>query len=68
MEVTQNEYTLDQMIEWAEQEHYEAEEIKEVQRQHLKNRMSMASSSNEARKTIVSKLQRKLEAEATFAN
>ncbi|GKE41068.1 hypothetical protein Tco_1464473 [Tanacetum coccineum] len=30
--------------------------------------MSMASSSNEARKTIVSKLQRELEAEATFAN
>ncbi|GJS02884.1 hypothetical protein Tco_0319392 [Tanacetum coccineum] len=29
---------------------------------------SMASSSNEARKTIVSKLQRELEAEATFAN
>ncbi|GJU63170.1 hypothetical protein Tco_1245005 [Tanacetum coccineum] len=30
--------------------------------------MSMASSANEARKTIVSKLQRELEAEATFAN
>ncbi|GJR48293.1 hypothetical protein Tco_1316396 [Tanacetum coccineum] len=67
-EVTQNDYTLDQMIEWAEQEHFEDEEIKEVQRRHLKNRMSMASCSNEARKTIVSKLQRELEAEATFAN
>nr|GEY55289.1 phospholipase-like protein [Tanacetum cinerariifolium] len=30
--------------------------------------VSMASSTNEARKTIVSKLQRELEAEATFAN
>ncbi|GJX02271.1 hypothetical protein Tco_0186184 [Tanacetum coccineum] len=67
-EVTQNDYTLDQMIEWAEQEHFEDEEIKEVQRRHLKNHMSMASSANEARKIIVSKLQRELEAEATFAN
>ncbi|GJY70954.1 oligopeptide transporter [Tanacetum coccineum] len=38
-EVTQNDYTFDQMVEWAEQEHFEDEEIKEVQRQHLKNRM-----------------------------
>ncbi|GJV68758.1 hypothetical protein Tco_1484267 [Tanacetum coccineum] len=67
-EVTQNDYTLDQMIEWAEQEHFEDDEIKEVQRRHLKNRMSMTSSANEARKTIVSKLQRELEAEATFTN
>ncbi|GJZ60496.1 hypothetical protein Tco_0616312 [Tanacetum coccineum] len=67
-EVTQNDYTLDEMIEWAEQEHFEDEEIKEVQRRHLKNRMSMASFANEARKTIVSKLQKELEAEATFAN
>ncbi|GKA39080.1 phospholipase-like protein [Tanacetum coccineum] len=67
-EVTQNDYTLDQMIEWAKHEHYEDEEIKEVQRRHLKNLMSMASSANDARKTIVSKLQRKIEVEATFAN
>ncbi|GJZ95507.1 oligopeptide transporter [Tanacetum coccineum] len=33
-----------------------------------KTTRSMASSANEARKTIVSKLQRELEAEATFAN
>ncbi|GJX67248.1 hypothetical protein Tco_0302975 [Tanacetum coccineum] len=33
-----------------------------------KTTMSMASSANEARKIIVSKLQRELEAEATFAN
>ncbi|GKE04763.1 hypothetical protein Tco_1396781, partial [Tanacetum coccineum] len=64
----QNDYTFDQMTEWAEQEHFEDKEIKEVQRRHLKNHMSMASSANEARKTIVSKLQRELEAEATFAN
>ncbi|GJW97120.1 hypothetical protein Tco_0178928 [Tanacetum coccineum] len=38
-EVTQNDYTFDQMVEWAEQEHFEDEEIKELQRQHLKNRM-----------------------------
>ncbi|GJW47197.1 hypothetical protein Tco_0078843 [Tanacetum coccineum] len=36
-EVTQNDYTFDQMVEWAEQEHFEDEETKEVQRQHLKN-------------------------------
>nr|GEV04127.1 reverse transcriptase domain-containing protein [Tanacetum cinerariifolium] len=29
-EVTQNDYTYDQMIEWAEQEHFEDEETKEV--------------------------------------
>ncbi|GKB87050.1 hypothetical protein Tco_0959322 [Tanacetum coccineum] len=92
-EVTQNDYTLDEIIEWAEQEHFEDEE----QRRHLKNRIlliktahtishistrfslthkllffiqnkSMASSSNEARKTIVSILQRELEAKATFVN
>ncbi|GJS80804.1 hypothetical protein Tco_0747345 [Tanacetum coccineum] len=31
-EVTQNDYTFDQMVEWAEQEHFEDEETKEVQR------------------------------------
>ncbi|GJX24408.1 hypothetical protein Tco_0228853 [Tanacetum coccineum] len=40
-EVTQNDYTFDQMVEWAEQEHFENEETKEVQRQKpiWKNRM-----------------------------
>ncbi|GJX16832.1 hypothetical protein Tco_0217664 [Tanacetum coccineum] len=32
-EVTQNDYTFDQMVEWAEQEHFEDEETKDVQRQ-----------------------------------
>ncbi|GJV38163.1 transposase, MuDR, MULE transposase domain protein [Tanacetum coccineum] len=32
-EVTQNDYTFDQMVEWAKQEHFEDEETKEVQRQ-----------------------------------
>ncbi|GJV42680.1 hypothetical protein Tco_1421120 [Tanacetum coccineum] len=36
-EVTQNDYTFNQMVEWAEQKHFEDEETKEVQRQHLKN-------------------------------
>ncbi|GJT47700.1 transposase, MuDR, MULE transposase domain protein [Tanacetum coccineum] len=58
-------YLID--LSTAEQEHFEDEEIKEVQRRHLKNRMSMAFA-NDARKTIVSKLQREVEAEATFAN
>ncbi|GJV45782.1 hypothetical protein Tco_1430318 [Tanacetum coccineum] len=31
-EQTQNDYTFDQMVEWAEQEHFEDEETKEVQR------------------------------------
>ncbi|GJV00099.1 transposase, MuDR, MULE transposase domain protein [Tanacetum coccineum] len=38
-EVTQNDYTFDQMVEWAEEEHFEDEEIKELQRQQLKNHM-----------------------------
>ncbi|GJV06113.1 hypothetical protein Tco_1343769 [Tanacetum coccineum] len=104
-EQTQNDYTFDQMVEWAEQEHFEDEETKEVQRRlgNHRNRMllkktahtiypistrlsstieyclshthcffslikSMAYSTNEARKTIVCKLQRELEAEATLAN
>ncbi|GJT78731.1 hypothetical protein Tco_1045456 [Tanacetum coccineum] len=104
-EQTQNDYTFDQMVEWAEQEHFEDEETKEVQRQmgNQRNRMlliktahtislistrlsstiesclslthcffpltkSMAYSANETSKTIVSKLQRELEAEATLAN
>ncbi|GJV38167.1 transposase, MuDR, MULE transposase domain protein [Tanacetum coccineum] len=32
-EVTQNDYTFDQMVEWAKQEHFEDEETKEVQHQ-----------------------------------
>nr|GEW99316.1 oligopeptide transporter [Tanacetum cinerariifolium] len=40
-DVTQNDYTFDQMVEWAKQEHFEDEEIKELQRQHLKNRMEL---------------------------
>ncbi|GJT46051.1 hypothetical protein Tco_0954766 [Tanacetum coccineum] len=36
-EVTKNDYKFDQVVEWAEQEHFEDEETKEVQRQHLKN-------------------------------
>ncbi|GJV97615.1 hypothetical protein Tco_1549192 [Tanacetum coccineum] len=32
-EVTQNDYTFDQIVEWAEQEHFEDKETKEVQRQ-----------------------------------
>ncbi|GJR79972.1 hypothetical protein Tco_0150757 [Tanacetum coccineum] len=104
-EQTQNDYTFDQMVEWAEQEHFEDEETKEVQRRmgNHRNRMlliktahtispisttlsstiescltqthfffpltkSMAYSANKARKTIVLKLQRELEAEATLAN
>ncbi|GKB10181.1 hypothetical protein Tco_0844104 [Tanacetum coccineum] len=59
-EQTQNDYTFDQMVEWAEQEHFEHEETKEVQRR-------MGNQRN-PRKTIVSKLQRELEAEATLAN
>ncbi|GJW48322.1 hypothetical protein Tco_0079968 [Tanacetum coccineum] len=31
-EQTQNDYTFDQLVEWAEQEHFEDEETKEVQR------------------------------------
>ncbi|GJV26908.1 hypothetical protein Tco_1383356 [Tanacetum coccineum] len=31
-EVAQNDYTFDQMVEWAEQEHFEDEETKQVQR------------------------------------
>ncbi|GJU38925.1 hypothetical protein Tco_1191882 [Tanacetum coccineum] len=31
-EVTQTDYTYDQMVEWAEQEHLENEETKEVRR------------------------------------
>ncbi|GKC67335.1 hypothetical protein Tco_1099933 [Tanacetum coccineum] len=40
-EVTQSDYTFDQMVEWVEQEHFENEETKEVQRQKpiWKNRM-----------------------------
>ncbi|GJY67756.1 zinc finger, CCHC-type containing protein [Tanacetum coccineum] len=37
IEVTKNDYKFDQVVEWAEQEHFEDEETKEVQRQHLKN-------------------------------
>ena len=38
---TQNDYTFDQMVEWAEQEHFQDEETKEVQRHKeiWKNRM-----------------------------
>nr|GEU58038.1 transposase, MuDR, MULE transposase domain protein [Tanacetum cinerariifolium] len=35
-EVTQNDYTFNQIVEWAEQEHFEDEGTKEVQRQHLR--------------------------------
>ncbi|GKA86518.1 hypothetical protein Tco_0808229 [Tanacetum coccineum] len=59
-EQTQNDYTFDQMVEWAKQEHFEDEETKEVQCQ-------MGNQRN-PRRTIVSKLQRELEAEATLAN
>ncbi|GJS97886.1 hypothetical protein Tco_0819056 [Tanacetum coccineum] len=40
-DVTQNDYTYDQMIEWAEQEHFEDEKTKEVQchTEIWKNRM-----------------------------
>ncbi|GJW91929.1 hypothetical protein Tco_0169482 [Tanacetum coccineum] len=39
--VTQNDYTFDEMVEWAEQEHFENGETKELQRQKpiWKNRM-----------------------------
>ncbi|GKD15107.1 hypothetical protein Tco_1199514 [Tanacetum coccineum] len=40
-EQTQNDYTFDQLVEWAEQEHFEDEETKEVQRRmgNHRNRM-----------------------------
>ncbi|GJX79054.1 hypothetical protein Tco_0327203 [Tanacetum coccineum] len=42
-EVTQDDYTFDQMVEWTEQEHFENEETKEVQLQKptWKNRISL---------------------------
>ncbi|GJU49011.1 phospholipase-like protein [Tanacetum coccineum] len=66
-EVTQNDYTFNQMVEWAEQEHYEDEETK-LSCPKIDLTTSMADSANDARKTIVANLQRELEAEATLAN
>ncbi|GJT38127.1 hypothetical protein Tco_0937992 [Tanacetum coccineum] len=66
-EVTQNDYTFNQMVEWAEQEHFEDEETK-LSCPKIDLSTSMADSANDARKTIVSNLQRELEAEATLAN
>ncbi|GKD33081.1 transposase, MuDR, MULE transposase domain protein [Tanacetum coccineum] len=67
MEVTQNDYTFNQMVEWAEQEHFEDEETK-LSCPKIDLSTSMADSASDARKTIVSNLQRELEAEATLAN
>ncbi|GJZ38917.1 transposase, MuDR, MULE transposase domain protein [Tanacetum coccineum] len=66
-EVTQNDYTFNQMVEWAEQEHFEDEETK-LSCPKIDLSTSMADSANDARKTIVSNLQKELEAEATLAN
>ncbi|GJY18841.1 hypothetical protein Tco_0390332 [Tanacetum coccineum] len=66
-EVTQNDYTFNQMVEWAEQEHFEDEETK-LSCPKIDLSTSMADSASDARKTIVSNLQRELEAEATLAN
>ncbi|GJZ12963.1 hypothetical protein Tco_0548193 [Tanacetum coccineum] len=66
-EVTQNDYTFNQMVEWAEQEHFEDEETK-LSCPKIDLSTSMADSANDARKTIVSNLQRELEAEATLVN
>ncbi|GJU89656.1 transposase, MuDR, MULE transposase domain protein [Tanacetum coccineum] len=67
MDVTQNDYTFNQMVEWAKQEHFEDEETK-LSCPKIDLSTSMADSANDARKTIVSNLQRELEAEATLAN
>ncbi|GJZ64797.1 hypothetical protein Tco_0621493 [Tanacetum coccineum] len=66
-EVTQNDYTFNQMVEWAEQEHFEDEEIK-LSCPKIDLITFMADSANDARKTIVGNLQRELEAEVTLAN
>ncbi|GJR71707.1 hypothetical protein Tco_0084072 [Tanacetum coccineum] len=56
-EVTQNDYTYDQMIEWAEQEHFEDEETKEA---HYHTQI--------LRQTLLKKLEIELQAEVTLAN
>ncbi|GJU33600.1 hypothetical protein Tco_1181954 [Tanacetum coccineum] len=59
-EVTQNDYTYDQMIEWAEQEHFENEETKEV---HCHTEIW-----KNLRQTLLKRLQTELQAEVTLAN
>ncbi|GKB91999.1 hypothetical protein Tco_0964271 [Tanacetum coccineum] len=59
-EVTQNDYTYDQMIEWAEQEHFKDEETKEV---HYHGRIVCTM-----RQTLLKKLEIELQAEVTLAN
>ncbi|GJW35432.1 hypothetical protein Tco_0058352 [Tanacetum coccineum] len=59
-EVTQNDYTYDQMIEWAEQEHFEDEETKEV---HCHTEIW-----KNLRQTLLKRLQTELQAEVTLAN
>ncbi|GJT54074.1 hypothetical protein Tco_0989128 [Tanacetum coccineum] len=66
-EVTQNDYTFNQLVEWAEQEHFEDEETK-LSCPKIDLSTSMADSANDARKTIISNLQRELEADAKLAN
>ncbi|GKC87231.1 hypothetical protein Tco_1147880, partial [Tanacetum coccineum] len=59
-EVTQNDYTYDQMIEWAEQEHFEDEETKEA---HYHTQIWKP-----LRQTLLKKLETELQAEVTLAN
>ncbi|GKB16191.1 hypothetical protein Tco_0850114 [Tanacetum coccineum] len=75
-EVTQNDYTFNQMVEWAEQEHFEDEETKvscpkiDLSSLLISNNGSLEESfgAKEARNSIVLKLQRELEAERTLAH
>ncbi|GJZ37559.1 hypothetical protein Tco_0583750 [Tanacetum coccineum] len=68
---TQNDYTFDKMVEWAEQEHFEYEETKNlVSHTHFFSPLTyyMAYGANEARQAIVLKLQREIQAEETLAD
>ncbi|GJV93855.1 hypothetical protein Tco_1541668 [Tanacetum coccineum] len=73
---TQNDYTFNKMVEWAEQEHFEYEETKvscskiDLTSVLIQNNSSKEESfgANEARQTIVLKLQREIRAEETLAD
>ncbi|GJV75502.1 hypothetical protein Tco_1507086 [Tanacetum coccineum] len=75
-EVTQNDYTFNQVVEWAEQEPFEDEETKvscpkiDLSPLLISNNGSLEESfgAKEARNSIVLKLQRELEAERTLAH
>nr|GEZ97877.1 bulb-type lectin domain-containing protein [Tanacetum cinerariifolium] len=59
-EVTQDDYTYDQMIEWAKQEHFEDEKTKEF---HCHTEIW-----KNLRQTLLRSLQTELQAEVTLAN